>query len=81
MIILALALAASSPAENALQAQLAPCRRAAIASLQGDPEYLSRWLRSIKASRELEAKTRARCMVYFQGALDGLEIRAAQDAR
>lgn len=78
MIALALALAASSPAEDALSRQLAPCRAQALHALKGDPGFLNRYLRAAKLGRDAEARQRMLCSAYLTGALDGLEMEKAQ---
>lgn len=74
MILAALLLAASSPAERAADVQIAKCRIATLRALEGDTAFLDRYLKAARLSRAEEARIRAVCIVYFKGALDGLEI-------
>lgn len=78
MIALALALAASSPAEDAISREIAPCRVAALRSLGGDSGFLDRYIRAEKMSRHQEARQRLFCVIYLRGSLDALEIQKAQ---
>lgn len=78
MLILALALAASSPAEDALAREIAPCRAAALRSLAGDSGALNRYIRAMQMSREEEARLRIFCSIYLMGSLDALEVQKAQ---
>lgn len=81
MLIFALAIAASSPAEEELKRELIPCREAVIAAVEGDDGFLDRYLIGIKADRQRSAELRARCAVYVQGAIDGAMIERLEASR